>query len=148
MLPKRITSGIVLAIVALASAAGIAAAATFKSGTYKGTLAPPRNAITVKLKLTGKKVSGLTISDIPLFCQGGGPAIVVHFSKATISTTGRFTSTGKYVIAVGPLKGQVGFRETIKGKFAAKGKLAGTLKSVSTHAAACGGTTTFTASRQ
>jgi len=144
MLPKRITSGIVLAIVALASAAGIAAAATFKSGTYKGTLAPPRNAITVKLKLTGKKVSGLTISDIPLFCQ----AIVVHFSKATISTTGRFTSTGKYVIAVGPLKGQVGFRETIKGKFAAKGKLAGTLKSVSTHAAACGGTTTFTASRQ
>jgi hypothetical protein len=153
--PKRISQryaravGLVLTSALLAT--GVAAAAskpTFKSGTYKATLAAPRNYVTVTLKLTGKKVSGLTISDVPLFCSGGGPAIPIHFSKATITTTGKFTSTGKYVIKAGPFKGQVGERLTIKGKFAAKGKLTGTVKVVFLNAPQCGGTTTFAASRK
>jgi hypothetical protein len=152
--PKRISQrygrvGAVLASAVLAT--GVAAAAskpTFKSGTYKGTLAAPRNSITLTLKLTGKKVSGLTISNIPLFCSGGGPAIPIRFSKATITTAGKFTSTGKYVIKVGPFTGQVGERLTIKGRFAPKGKLTGTVKVVFTNAPHCNGTTTFSASKK
>jgi hypothetical protein len=153
--PKRISQrharavGAVLMSAVLAT--GVAAAAskpTFKSGTYRGTLAAPRNFITVALKLTGKKISGLTISDIPLFCSGGGRPIPIHFSKATITTTGTFTSTGKYLFTIGPFKGKVGERLTITGKFAAKGKLTGTVKVVFPNSPQCDGMTTFSASKK
>jgi hypothetical protein len=153
--PKRISQRQVRAVGAVLMSAvlptGVAAAAskpTFKSGTYKGTLAAPRNFITVTLKLTGKKVSGLTISDVPLFCSGGGRPIPIHLSKATITTAGRFTSTGTYLFQVGPFKGQVGDQLTINGRFSTKGKLTGTLKVVLPRTPACNGTTTFTASKK
>lgn len=129
-----------------ACSAAVAAAASFKQGTYHGSLAAPHRGIKVSLKLTGTKVTVLKLSDLPLACLSVGKPIPIHFADATVSSSGHFKSTGKYVIAVGPLKGKVGDRLTINGTFAAHGKLSGTVKNVNTTAPVCTGTTSFTAS--
>jgi hypothetical protein len=132
----------------LVSATGVALAiAPPRAGTYRGTLAAPRSQIHVSFKVskTAKTVSSLRISDIPLFCSGGGPATAITFKTATISSTGRFKSTAKQIIEVGPRKGQVGTTLTISGRFPKRGHAKGTITTVNSAAKACGGSTTYTA---
>lgn len=145
----RVPVSIVLASAILAT--GVATAASppkFRSGTYKGMLTQSLNYITVKLKLSRMRVTGLTLSDVPVFNKCGALGIQVHFVNATISKGGTFRSTGKHVISFGPLKGHVAERLTIKGQFTTKGKLSGTVTVVVPRAPTCGGTTTFTASKK
>jgi hypothetical protein len=138
--------GIALVMV-LAGSTGMALATTPRAGTYHGALAAPRSQILVRFKVSKstKTVSSLRISDVPLFCSGGGPAIAITFKNATISRTGRFKSTGKQIIQVGPRKGQVGATLSISGRFLKGGHERGTITTVNSAAKACGGTTTYTA---
>jgi hypothetical protein len=132
-------------VLALTLAATALAAGSFQSGNYKGMLAAPRTAYTVSLKLNGTKLGPVKLSNVPLYCSGGGPAIPVTFRSTTISSTGAFKTTATVKIKVGPFKGQVGEKLTISGKFTKTGKVSGKLKTVFPKAKACTGTSTFTA---
>jgi hypothetical protein len=109
--------GMLLALLLVASAA--LAASQVKGGSYRGGLVPSKEEIVVSFKVStsGKQVSSLQISNTPLYCSGGGRPTPVHFKNASISSAGTFSSTGRYVIAEGPKKGQVGTKLKIVGKF-------------------------------
>jgi hypothetical protein len=124
--------GLLATLVALAAllAAGAALAASpIEGGSYAGSLIPPRDGVTVSFKVSanGKRVTGLSTSNIPLYCSGGGEPIPIHFKNATISSKGTFSSTGRYLILEGPKKGQVGANLKISGKFLKGRKERGTL---------------------
>lgn len=121
------------------------AANQVKGARYSGRLAPPRSAVVVSFKVSGsgKQVTGLTISDTPFYCEGGGRVTPVKLANAGISKSGTFTSTGKYVIAVGPLKGQVGTRLKITGKFGKHGKEQGTLTVTYPKSPSCSGKSSY-----
>ena len=122
------------------------AAAPKKGRTYRGTLAAPRNTIVVTFKVSanGSNVSGLKISNLPIYCSGGGPVQPITFERATIAGKGAFKSTGKQTITNGPLKGQIGARLSITGTFLAGGKERGKLTVKYYKAPNCSGSSTYT----
>lgn len=74
-----LTSALVLASVAFA-------ATVVKGGSYSGGLIPARDGVVVSFKVSanGKQVTGLSTSNLPLYCSGGGPPIPIHFKSAAI----------------------------------------------------------------
>lgn len=136
--------GVLLALVLVASAA--LAAGQVKGGSYKGSLAAPKQGIGVSFKVSGngKRVSSLQISTIPIYCSGGGPATPIHFKNAAISSKGTFTSSARYVIKIGPFKGQVGETFKISGKFLKGRRERGTLTTTYPKDRACGGSSSYT----
>ncbi|MGH2869377.1 MAG: hypothetical protein ACRDNK_17670 [Solirubrobacteraceae bacterium] len=136
--------GLLLALTLVATAL---AAGSFKSGTYKGTLAAPRTGYTVSLKLSGTKLRPIKLNNIPFYCSGGGPPIPFTFPSTKISSAGAFTVSANNKIRVGPLKGQIGEKLTISGKFTKAGKVRGKLKTVYPKAKQCTGTSSFSAKR-
>lgn len=138
---------VAMSVLGVAGYTGVAPAASHvKSGSYSGALAAPKSFVTIKFKVSGsgKKVTGLAISDTPFYCQGGGRAIPVRFANATISKSGSFTSTGKFVIKEGPFKGQLSTKLKIMGKFGPGGTEHGTLTSTWTKAPQCTGKSSYT----
>jgi hypothetical protein len=106
--------GLVLAVVAGVFAA-VAPAASVKSGTYNGKLNPNSS---VKIKIVAKHGKATaSISNIPLFCSGGGPAIPIHFPTVAISRSGAFRTSYNHKITVGPRKGQLGTKLQLSGTF-------------------------------
>jgi len=126
-------------VLALASVA--LGATVVKGGSYKGGLVPSRDGVVVSFKVSanGKTVTGLTTSNIPLYCSGGGPPIPIHFKSAPISRKGTFSSTGIYHVLDGPKKGQLGATLKITGKFLKGGKEQGTLATDYVGFASCSG---------
>ena len=108
-------------------AAAVAIAATVKAGTYTGTLKGRAITITFRVPKGAKKVTAIKISDVPLYCSGGGPPIPISFRTATISKHGTFSSKGTYFIKAGPRKGQVGARLALTGSFGKTGHESGKL---------------------
>ena len=104
-------------------------------------LVPATRGIGVSFKVSsnGKHVTSLEISNIPAYCSSGGRPIPTHFKNASISGKGTFTSKAVYVIKEGPLKGQVGERLKITGKFFKGRREQGTLTTTYTKAAECSG---------
>ncbi len=146
------SNGAVAAAVAagvLACAGVVLAANKVKSGSYSGALAAPRTAYVVSFEVSGngRKVTGLTISSTPFYCQGGGRPTPVKFANATISGSGTFTSTGRYVISEGPLKGQVGTRLKITGEFGKGGKERGTVTSTYPKSPKCNGKSSYSTTK-
>lgn len=141
------SGGATVAALVVVGCTGIALAATqVKNGSYSGALAAPRSSVTVKFKVSGagRKVTALTVSDTPFYCEGGGRAIPVHLANASISRSGSFTSTGRFVIKEGPLKGQVGTTLKITGKFGSGGTEHGTLTSTWPKSPQCTGKSSYT----
>jgi hypothetical protein len=139
------TIGMQLLLVLVASAA--LAAGQVKGGSYKGGLVPSKQEIVVSFKVSssGKQVTALEISNTPLYCSGGGKPTPVHFKNASISRQGGFSSTGEYVILEGPLKGQVGTKLKITGKFHKGGSETGTLTTTYLGVPnTCGGKSSYT----
>jgi hypothetical protein len=122
------------------------AANQVKGGSYSGTLASPKTSYVVSFRVSGngKQVTGLTVNNTPFYCEGGGRAIPVRFQNASISKSGSFTSAGKFVIKEGPLKGQVGTKLKITGKFGPGGTEHGTLTSTWPKAPQCTGKSSYT----
>lgn len=131
---------------ALVLVATALAATPVKGGSYAGALAAPRTDIhvTFKVSTSGTQVTGLKTSNLPLYCQGGGPATPIHFKKAAISRTGTFTSTGKQIISSGPLKGQTGATLTITGRFLKGRRESGKIKTTYSKSPSCSGSSTYT----
>jgi len=134
-----------LALAVVAAAA--LAAGQVKGGSYEGALLPSTRGIGVSFKVSGngRKVTSLSTSNIPIYCSGGGPPIPVHFKSASISSNGTFTSTGRNIIEIGPLKGQVGEKLKITGKFLKGGREQGTVTTTYPKApASCSGKSPYT----
>jgi hypothetical protein len=121
------------------------AANQVKGGSYKGGLVPAKEEIVVSFKVSssGRQVTTLTISNTPLYCSGGGRPTPVHFKNASISSKGTFSSTGKYVILEGPLKGKVGTKLKITGQFLKGHKERGALTTTYVGAPNCGGKSSY-----
>jgi hypothetical protein len=136
--------GVLLALVIVASVAF--GASQVKGGSYKGSLMPANDGVLISFKVSsdGKQVRGLTASNTPLYCSGGGKPIPVHFKKALISSKGTFASTGKYVIQEGPKKGQVGSKLKITGRFFKGGVEQGTLTTTYIGFSNCSGKSSYT----
>jgi hypothetical protein len=131
-------------VAALLCATAALAANAVKGGSYKGTVTGhPTITVTFKVSGSGKQVTNLKINNTPLYCSGGGPPTPVRFKNATISKQGTFTSTGRYVIKVGPNKGKVGTRLKITGEFSKGGRESGSLKTTYSGATQCGGTSSY-----
>lgn len=128
--------------------ASTALAAAPKPGTYKATIASTVRPIAFSLKLSGARVGPVKISDIPIYCQGGGPPIPRTFPTVRLSSTGTFTTRTTFRPTLGPLKGKVTSRLTITGRFTRSGRMRGRIKVVDITIPNCGGSTTFTATRR
>jgi hypothetical protein len=145
----RKTQRAVLAAIAVGvlGCTGAALAANqIKGAAYSGQLAAPRTSYLVSFKVSanGERVTALKISSTPFYCQGGGPPTPVSFASATVSKTGTFTSTGRYVISEGPLKGQVGTKLKITGKFGKHDSEQGTVTSTFVKTSSCSGKSSYT----
>ena len=116
-----------------------------KGGSYRGAVAAPRTsiAVTFHVSASGAKVSALKISNMPIYCSGGGPPVPITFKTARVAK-GKFKSTGKQTISVGPKKGQTGATLSITGTFGKRGKESGKLTIKYSSAPTCGGTSTYT----
>ena len=138
-----LATSLVLAALLVADVA--LAASSVKGGSYAGNLIPARDGVTVSFKVSanGNKVTGLSTSNVPLYCSGGGKPIPVHFKNATISNKGTFSSTGKYLVLEGPKKGQVGANLKISGKFLKGGKERGTLRTSYVGFPGCSGISAY-----
>ncbi|HTA13771.1 MAG TPA: hypothetical protein VK781_02820 [Solirubrobacteraceae bacterium] len=136
-------AGVLLALVVLATAAF--AAGQVESGSYTGALVPSRDGVVVSFKVSGKRVTGLSTSNVPLYCSGGGRPTPVHFKNATISSKGTFSSNGRYIIQEGPKKGQVGSKLKIDGRFLKGGAVKGTLTTTYLGFPNCSGKSPYTA---
>jgi hypothetical protein len=146
---RKAQRALLLAIaVGVLGCTGVALATTnqIKGARYSGQLAAPRTSYLVSFKVSanGKRVTALKINSTPFYCQGGGPPTPVSFASATVSKTGTFTSTGKYVISEGPLKGQVGTKLKITGKFGKQGSEQGTVTSTFKKTSSCSGKSSYT----
>ena len=135
-----------LALLVVGLVTGVALAANqVKGASYKGALTPPRDGVSVSFKVSGSgaRVTSLALTNVPLYCEGGGPPIPVRFKDAVISAKGTFTSKAQVMIKVGPLKGQVGERLTIAGKFLKGRSEQGKLTTTYPHAQQCSGSSSY-----
>jgi hypothetical protein len=125
-------------IAAAGALAGLAlfTAATFagglaRTGVYRGALSGSHASITISFHVSagGGNVADLHISSLPMYCPGSGPPGTpsIVFAKASISATGRFTSTGKDLITTGRLKGAVAATLKVSGSFSSDGSEHGTV---------------------
>jgi hypothetical protein len=138
---SKVLSAGAVSLLALVVVGAALAASQVKGGSYTGSLIPSRDGALVSFKVSssGKQVSALTISNVPLYCSGGGKPIPVHFKNALISSKGTFSSTGRYLVLEGPKKGQVGAKLKITGKFLKSGVEQGTLTTSYVGFANCSG---------
>lgn len=141
----KVSTAVCALTLALVLASVAFAANAVKGGSYSGSLIPARDGVVVSFKVSanGKKVTGLSSSNLPLYCSGGGPPIPIHFKSAAISGKGTFSSTGIYHILEGPKKGQVGANLKITGKFLKGGKEQGTLATNYVGFANCSGKSSY-----
>jgi hypothetical protein len=136
-----------LAALALLTASTLAAGLA-KDGVYRGALSGSRASITISFHVSaaGGNVADLQISKLPMYCPGSGPPGTpsIVFATAPVSTTGRFTSTGRDVITTGRLKGAVAATLKVSGTFASDGSEHGTVTTeFGGAAAACSGHSTY-----
>ncbi len=134
-----------LALGALALVGVALAADQVKGATYKGALTPTRDGVAISFKVSrsGSEVTSLATTNVPFYCQGGGPPVPAHFKNAAISTKGTFTSTAEVRIEIGPLKGQIGEKLRITGKFLKGRKERGVLTTTYPKAHECSGSSSY-----
>jgi hypothetical protein len=136
----------ILALALLAAPAVAGSTSKVKSGTYTGTLAAHAHLVHVTLVVSKRKLTKAHLNNFPIYCSGGGPAIPIKFPGVKIApNTGAFTTDGEYVIKEGPLRGKVGDRFVLSGKFTSRGSVSGTLKTIDLNVKTCGGSSAFSA---
>jgi hypothetical protein len=131
-------------------ATSVAGANARKGGVYHGSLSGTQSKISIDVHVSpaGTAVVAITLSALPIYCPGNGPPGTpsIVFAKAKISAAGKFSTTGKDMIASGPLKGSVAATLTVNGTFTATGTLHGTLStSYGGGAKRCGGHSSYNA---
>ena len=130
-------------LLVLGSAAALAAAPV-KGTSYRGALTGSRSAIHVSFRVaqSGKSISQITVSALPLYCSGKPPPTArIAFSGAPIGAHGTFTAAGTDKIGVGPLKGSAIATLKLTGTFGPNHTESGVLttKFTSSSASSCSG---------
>ncbi len=145
--PRSGALAVALALSPLGASGVALAASQVKGASYKGEVAQKQVTVSLKVSSSGKQVTALSISNTPIYCQGGGRPIPVRFANAPISAGGTFTSTGRYVIAEGPFKGQLGTKLKITGKFLGGGREQGVLTTTWVKTPSCSGKSSYGTSK-
>jgi hypothetical protein len=130
-------------------AATVLAAGPVKDGVYRGSLAGSASKISISFRVSaaGGKLDALKMSALPIYCPGNGPpgSPALVFLKTKI-THAKFSTSGKDMIASGPLKGSVAATLKVTGSFAAGGSVQGTVTTTfGGPAKSCGGHSTYSA---
>ena len=112
------------AVVAVASAL----AAPVKGGKYSGFVTPTESGITISWKVSssGKKMTAIKLSNVPVFCQAGGAPVKATFKSASIKKS-KFSTTAAADIKSGPDKGKPQYRLKLKGRFTSTKNATGTI---------------------
>jgi hypothetical protein len=127
-------------VIVMATAAVALAAGPVRGGTYRGTTAHGRDAISLKVSGNGRSVK-VSVPTPPGYSSGcGGPA-VQKTSPASISGAGTFNGTINYEFAL--------FRKTVvrvffSGRFSGR-SVKGTIRSQYVYSRPCSGSTSFSA---
>jgi hypothetical protein len=119
------------AAAALLLASGAGAALQVAGATYVGKLDGRQSKVAISLRVSadGRRVEAVHVSRLPIYCAGGGPpAAAIVFQPAPISRSGRFVTSGKDTVAVGPLKGTVVATLTLTGAFASGRRESGVIR--------------------
>jgi hypothetical protein len=123
-----------VAAIAMAMPAAVAlAAAPTRGATYRGLLAGSHSSIKVSFHVSpgGSQVQAIRLSALPVFCPGGAPPnSTLTFANAHVTPAGTFSTTGRDLLGVGPLKGTVAAKLAITGTFAAGGHESGTVTTI------------------
>ena len=137
--------GVSVLLATMVFTAGALGAHPVKGASYNGPLLPATKQVTVSFTVSanGCEVTALRISNLPLYCSGGGPAVPEKFHNAKVTKAGTFKSTAKQIISAGPYKGQVGARLSITGRFTTTGER-GTLTTTFSKAPSCSGKSAYT----
>jgi len=139
MAPTRRILWIALAV--STAATGIAlAAGPVKDARYSGRVNVTATlTVSFKVSRSGKKVSSLKVSpSLPNSCGYGGPP-PTQTSKPAKIADGKFTAK----ITEKAVNGTVAARATITGRFLAKGKEKGTIKTSVPAATSCNGSFSY-----
>ena len=131
-----------------ACAASAAFAANVSRGaTYRGTLSAPQTTVRISFRVSagGTTVEDVRLSKLPIYCTGSlPPNTKITFKPATISRAGAFSTPGRDVVAVGPLKGTVAATLTLTGTFVSAGRERGVISTTFTGPAkSCSGRTAY-----
>jgi hypothetical protein len=135
-----LSAAVLAAVLLFATVAPALAAKPVKGATYNGTVKQGSIPLLFKVSKSGKKVTKIKMSTLPLFCQGGGGPSVIKFNTARIKRKGTFSTTGTESTG-----GTVFAQARISGKFTAHGGAKGSLKVTYLKASSCSGKTTYTA---
>jgi hypothetical protein len=138
------------ALSALAVGPATVLAAPLKDGAYRGSLGGVASKISISFRVFAgeREVEDMKLSALPIYCAGNGPpgAPAIVFLKAKISHRGSFATSGKDMIAAGPLKGAVVATLSVSGSFTAGGAVHGTVTTTyGGPAKSCGGHSGFRA---
>jgi hypothetical protein len=108
--------------------AGVAVAGPVKGAKYSGFATPTSSGSTItwKVSSSGKKVTGIKLSQVPLFCAAGGPPVSASFKTARIKKSA-FATTAAADIKSGPNQGQPQYRLKLKVRFTKTKKATGTI---------------------
>ncbi|MGH2849138.1 MAG: hypothetical protein ACRDLP_00810 [Solirubrobacteraceae bacterium] len=133
-----------VAALALALSTAVAlAAGPVRGATYRGSLSGAQSSITISFRVStaGEQLRAIRLSALPIFCTGGAPPnSTLKFASAGVSRAGTFSTTGRDLLGVGPLKGTVAAKLTLSGAFAAGGRESGTVTTIFAGSARrCGG---------
>lgn len=123
----------VAALVLALSTAVALAAAPVRGATYRGSLTGAQSSIQISFRVSpgGGQVQAIRLSALPIFCTGGAPPnSTLKFASAVVTRTGTFSTTGRDLLGVGPLKGTVAAKLTLTGTFAAGGRESGTVTTI------------------
>jgi hypothetical protein len=132
----RRNQGMAVSVAALAlalSAAVALAAGPVRGATYRGSLTGARSSIQISFRVSpgGEQVQAIKLSALPIFCTGGAPPnSTLKFGSAVVTRAGTFSTTGRDLLGVGPLKGTVAAKLTLTGTFAGGGRESGTVTTV------------------
>jgi hypothetical protein len=127
-------------VIVIATGAVALAAGPVRGGTYRGTTAHGRAAITLKVSGNGRSVK-VSIPNPPGFSSGcGGPA-VPSTRAAGISGSGSFSGSISYEFA---LIRRIVVRVFFSGRFSGR-SVSGIVRSQYAFSRACGGSTSFSA---
>lgn len=121
---RRTGLAVVAALAVFGAATTASATKPLKGGIFAGTLNLRSDIkVTFKVSKSGTQVRSLKLTDLPIFCEGGGAPIPVTFKPMSVSRTGSFTGRATTRFDDGSLQSKL----KITGKFVKRRAATGTL---------------------
>jgi hypothetical protein len=131
---------VLVPVIVIASGAVALAAGPVRGGTYSGSTAHGRDAVSLKVARNGRSVT-VSVPTPPGYSSGCGGPTVQKTKAAGISRGGSFSGSISYEF---PLTRSIVIRVAFSGKFSGR-KVKGSVRSEYVYSKACSGSTSFSA---